>query len=78
MFVAVLGRGLEDIVPRFVPGDGDGDGDIPGDGARGRATAADALTATVLARVRASGSLIEDEPPGEEDELTLFDASDSE
>lgn len=80
VFVAVLGRGLEEIVPAFVPGDGDGDipGDIPGDGARGRATAADALTATVLARVRASGSLIEDEPPGEEDELTLFDASDSE
>jgi SAM-dependent methyltransferase len=72
VFVAVLGRGLEEIVPAFVSGD------IPGDEARGRATAADALTATVLARVRASGSLIEDEPPGEEDELTLFDASDSE
>ena len=74
VFVAVLGRGLEDTAsPRFVPrGRGRGRGYPRGRGLGDRRAteARDALTATVLARVRASGSLIEDEPPGEEDELT--------
>ena len=34
------------------------------------------LSETVLARIRRSGSVVEDEPAGEEDALTLFDDSD--
>jgi hypothetical protein len=35
------------------------------------------LSERLLARVRRTGSLLEEELPGEEDRLTLFDDSDS-